>query len=384
MRYPFLDLKAANAPLLDELQAAAARVVASGWYLRGDETAALESEMATLSQTEHCVAVSNGLDALRLVLRAWLEMGRLHHGDKVAVQANTYIASVLAISDSGLVPVLVEPDTRTFNLSAATLKTALDEQPDIKAVMPVHLYGTPAWDFGMTDVITQHGLLVLEDNAQAIGAQAAWPGLNGTKTTGGLAHAAATSFYPTKNAGALGDAGCVTTNDRALADTVRALANYGSDRRYHNIYRGFNCRMDEMQAAMVRVKLRHLAEETTRRQAVARAYSGTISSPYIITPDIIPGTSQVWHQYVLTVLNGYRDMFRDYLAARGIGTDIHYAVPPHLQPCYSSQCEGLFLPVTEVMAHTVVSLPIAAPITPDDARDIARVINGFDITPISN
>lgn len=379
MRYPFLDLKAAGAPLMEELQEAATRVIASGWYLRGEETAALEREMATLCQTDHCVAVSNGLDALRLVLRAWLEMGRVHPGDKVAVQANTYIASVLAITDSGLTPVLIDPYDRTFNLHPALLELELEKQPDIKALMPVHLYGTPCWGFGMSELIEKHNLLVLEDNAQAIGARAAWPGLHGTKTTGSLGHAAATSFYPTKNVGALGDAGCVTTNDAELAATVRALANYGSDTRYHNIYRGFNCRMDEMQAALLRVKLRHLSEETARRQAVAEAYNEAIMSPYVIKPDIDPGMRQVWHQYVVQVASPMRDAFRQHLAAGGVGTDIHYAVPPHRQPCYSNEFGNLDLPVTDTLAGRVVSLPIAPPITVDDARAIAEIINRFAI-----
>lgn len=377
MNIPFLDLKAATAPMVAELQAAAARVIAGGRYLRGEETAALEREIAALCGVEHCVAVSNGLDALRLVLRAWLELGKLHPGDKVAVQANTYVASVLAITDMGLRPVLCEPDAETMNLSGTGLRQALEHHPDIKAVMPVHLYGTPCWDNEMLHLVTGHHLLVLEDNAQAIAAVAATGGINGTRTTGGLGHAGACSFYPTKNLGALGDAGAVTTGDAELAEAVRALANYGSDRRYHNIYRGYNCRIDELQAAMLRVKLRWLDHETQRRIDIADCYDRHISSPLVTTPAIIAGARQVWHQYVIRVRDNRREAFCAYMRDHGIGTDIHYATPPHRQPCYHEQYGGLTLPVTEQLAREVVSLPVAAPLTTEQAQAIATVINTF-------
>ncbi len=321
----------------------------------------------------HCIAVSNGLDALRLILRAYIEMGRLKAGDKVIVPANTFVASVLAITDNNLVPVLCEPSLLTMNLDSDCMEQLIS--PDVRAVMPVHLYGTPAWDDKLRQLASEHDLLVIEDNAQAIGAKASTPGLNGTLVTGSLGHAAGISFYPTKNLGALGDAGAVVTNDDELAQAVRALASYGSDRRYHNIYQGLNCRIDELQAAMLRVKLRYLTQENARRDAVAQAYNEAIDNPNIVVPNRIEGTTQVWHQYVIRVLNG-RDEFRQQLEQRGVFTDIHYATPPHLQPCYNDLRHPP-LPVTEQLAAQVVSLPIAYPITTDDARDIARIINAI-------
>lgn len=373
MKYPFLSLKQANVPYEDELKQAAVDVIDSGWYLHGKHTEMLEQEIASLCQVRHCIAVSNGLDALRLIIRAYIEMGKLHPGDKVIAPANTYVASVLAISDNGLVPVLCEPSLLTMNLDSDCMERLIT--PEVKAVMPVHLYGTPSWDAKLKQLALDHDLLVIEDNAQAIGASAAVDGLNGTRVTGGLGHAAGISFYPTKNLGALGDAGAVVTNDDDLAKAVRALANYGSDRRYHNIYRGLNCRIDEIQAAMLRVKLRHLDEENARRDAIAQVYNDAITSQRIITPGRFEGMKQVWHQYVIRVKDG-RDEFRAELEKRGVMTDIHYATPPHMQPCYSD-LQHDNLPVTELLAGQVVSLPIAHPITVDDAREIASIINAI-------
>ncbi len=378
MNIPFLDLKASGAAIEAQLIAAATDVITSGRYLRGEQTAALERDVARLCETRHCVAVSNGLDALRLVLRAWIELGLLHHGDKVAVQANTYVASVLAISDMGLVPVLVEPSLQTMNIDTDALREAVEHDKGIRAVMPVHLYGSPCWDTTLLDVVEQHGLLVLEDNAQAINATSPHIGINGKFKTGSLGNAAACSFYPTKNLGALGDAGAVTTDDTTLADTVRALANYGSDRRYHNIYKGYNCRIDEIQAAMLRVKIKHLETETTRRQLIATTYDEHISNPVVTRPLINNNRGQVWHQYVIRVRCGARDRLREYLAGAGVGTDIHYAVPPHRQPCYAGAFNNISLPLTEQLASEVVSLPIAAPLTVTQATEIADLINRFD------
>ena len=374
MKYPFLDLAKTQATYVDELKAAACAVIESGRFLHGPETEVLEQEIATLCQVKHCVTVSNGLDALRLILRAYIEQGQMQHGDKVIVPANTYIASVLAISDNGLVPVLCDIRTDTMNLDSSLLEDLIDER--VRAVMPVHLYGTPCCDAQLLDVVRRHGLFMIEDNAQAIAAKADCSGLNGTCLTGGLGHAAGISFYPTKNLGALGDGGAVVTNDDQLAQTVRALANYGSDRRYHNIYCGLNCRLDEIQAAMLRVKLHHFQDENKQRRQVAATYAQCITHRLVTAPVIFDGMEQVWHQYVVRVGEGRRDAFRAYMQEQGIGTDIHYATPPHLQPCYS-HLEHVPLPVTERLASEIVSLPIAAPITPDDAREIARVINAF-------
>ena len=371
-RYPFLDLALTNAPYADELKAAAADVIESGRYLHGKQTELLEQEIAQLCQTRNCVGVSNGLDALRLILRAYKEMGFMHDGDEVIVPANTYIASVLAISDNGLTPVLCDVREDTMNMDTRLLDSLIT--PRTRAIMPVHLYGTPCWDNELVRVAREHDLRIIEDNAQAIGAVSDTAGLNGTFITGGLGDVAGISFYPTKNLGALGDGGAVVTNDDTLAATVKALANYGSDRRYHNIYTGYNCRLDEIQAALLRVKLRYLEHENSTRAAVAQAYHDSIDNPRVKAPCIFEGIKQTWHQFVVRVEG--RDDFRAYLDGQGIGTDIHYAIPPHRQPCY----QGLMhapLPVTERLADEIVSLPIAHPITPDDARAIAAVINQY-------
>lgn len=370
--YPFLDLALSNAPYMDQLKAAACEVIERGRYLHSTQTELLEKEIAELCQTKHCVTVSNGLDALRLILRAYKEMGRLRDGDEVIVPANTYVASVLAISDNGLTPVLCEPDERTMNLDFGMLEQLITSRA--RAVMPVHLYGTPCWDNTLMQVARDHNLTIIEDNAQAIGAVSDVAGLNGTFVTGGLGDCAGISFYPTKNLGALGDGGAVVTNDDTLATTVRALANYGSDRRYHNLYKGLNCRLDEIQAAMLRVKLKYLDHENSTRAAVAQAYNDSIKHPHVITPFINSDLKQTWHQYVIRVED--RDAFRAYLTSNGVGSDIHYATPPHLQPCYQD-LEHVPLPVTERLADEVVSLPIAHPITPDDACAIADIINRF-------
>ena len=372
-QYPFLDLALANAPYMEELKAAACEVIERGRYLHSEQTELFEQEIAALCQVRHCITVSNGLDALRLILRAYKEMGMLHDGDEVIVPANTYVASVLAVSDNNLTPVLCDVKEGTMNLDSSLLTAIITERT--RAVMPVHLYGTPCCDSTLLQVARDYDLLIIEDNAQAIAAINDTAGIHGTNITGGLGHAAGISFYPTKNLGALGDGGAVVTNDDTLAATVRALANYGSERRYHNIYQGYNCRLDEIQAAMLRVKLRHLDEDNTTRAAVARTYQQCITNPHVKTPVIFEGMRQTWHQYVVCVKE--RDAFRKYLADNGVGTDIHYATPPHWQPCYS-ELPHMALPVTERLANEVVSLPIAHPITPDDARFIADIINRFD------
>ena len=342
--YPFLDLGELNRPYMAELSQAAVRVIESGRYIGGPEVENFEKALGELTGAPYIIGVSNGLDALRLILRGYVELGRLSEGDEVIVPANTYIASVLAISDAGLRPVLVEPDIRTMNLDPR--KAAEAVTPRTRAIMPVHLYGRAAWDEQLRRTVRENNLLVVEDCAQSIGARATVPGLFGTVMTGSLGHAGAFSFYPTKNTGALGDAGAVATHDEELARTVRALANYGSDRRYHNIYRGFNCRLDPMQAAMLNVKLPHTERENADRFARALAYSRTIDREDVVTPLMSQSvTDCVWHQYVIRVKGGKRDLMQRLLKAEGVDTDIHYAVPPHLQPCYatlpdSRRCHG--------------------------------------------
>lgn len=368
---PFMDLKAENAFMLPEIETAVSDVVRSGLYLRGPVTAHLEEQLRELTGGSEAVGVSNGLDALRLIFRGYMETGRLKPGDEIIYPANTYIASILPLSEFGLIARGVEPSELDFNLD---MKDALSHVSDkTKGVLIVHLYGNPTWNLEAAEELRRRGVLIIEDNAQGIGAEAAEPGFNGRRTTGGLADAAAFSFYPTKNIGALGDAGAVVTSDPLLAAAVRALANYGSDRRYHNIYRGYNCRIDEIQAAALAVKLNHLDEITRRRRERASVYDRLITNPAIIKPRIFTDRRQVFHQYV--VRTPQRDSLRQFLSERGVATDIHYAVPPHLQPCYENS-QAVAYPLTERIASEIISLPIAG-ISDEQIRTVAETINQF-------
>lgn len=381
MAIPFLDLADTNAPYIDEIEQAVCRVIRGGRYLNGPETTAFERELAQSCGAALAIAVSNGLDAIRLIIRAYIETGRLEKGDFVLVAANTYIATVLPISEFGLRPIFIEPDPETMNFSWSSALLTLDSSSltldKVKAAIITHLYGTPCWDAEAARRLRRRGILIIEDNAQAIGATVPDEGFNGSCVAGALGDAAAFSFYPTKNIGALGDAGAVTTSDPVLAETVRALANYGSDRRYHNIYRGYNCRMDEIQAAALRIKLRHLNEENTRRRRIAEIYNREITNSIVAKPRIFADTGQVWHQYVVLLPPDLRDSFRNYLNSKGIGTDIHYPDPPCLQPCYE-EYSALASPdrVSVRMARSCVSLPIAN-VSPTDASEVARAINDF-------
>lgn len=375
--YPFLDLAKVNEPYMDELTEAAARVIRGGRYIGGEEVAAFESELAQMLDAVHAVGVSNGLDALKLIVRGYIELGVMRPGDEVIVPANTYIASLLALTDVGLIPVPVDADIRTMNIDSALIEAAVTERT--RAVMPVHLYGRVAWDDTIRAVAEKYNLKIIEDCAQALGVRSAIAGKNCSFHAGTLGDAAAFSFYPTKNIGALGDAGAVVTNDEELARAVRALANYGSDRRYHNIYCGYNCRLDAIQAAMLRVKLRYAERENADRFERALAYHRTIDRDDVVTPLMTQSVvDNVWHQYVIRVTGGKRDVMRTELEKLGVGTDIHYAMPPHRQPCYAGLRHGP-LPVTELLAGEVLSLPIAAGTTVKDAAEIAEIINGLNI-----
>lgn len=379
IKYRFLDLGEVNRPYAAQLREAACRVIDSGRYIGGEEVAALESEIAALTGAPFVVGVSNGLDALRLILRAYVEMGTFAPGDEVIVPANTYIASVLAVSDAGLRPVLADVDPVTMNITTDTeaLEALVTERT--RAIMPVHLYGRVAWDDRLADFASRHGLKVVEDCAQALGARSPYQGLHGSPMAGALGDAAGVSFYPTKNVGALGDAGAVITFDSRLAATVRALANYGSDRRYHNIYRGFNCRLDPIQAAMLRVKLGSLSRENADRFARATAYNNTIDREGIIVPMMSGAVvDNVWHQYVIRVTGGRRDAFRAALLENGVETDIHYAVPPYEQPCYAGEFDPAHYPVASTLAGEIVSLPIATGTSVADAAAIGRIINSLE------
>ena len=380
----FLNLAETDAPFRYELEEAASRVIRSGCYLHGPEPRAFEEELAAQCGARFAVGVSNGLDALRLIIKGYIELGMLQKGDAVMVAANTYIATVLPITEFGLVPVFVEPDPDTMNFSWKEALHILKENDkadsplEIRCAMITHLYGTPCWNLDAAKEMKRRGMLIVEDNAQSIGAVAAEDGLNGVRYTGNLADAAAFSFYPTKNIGALGDAGAVVTDNMDLASTVKALANYGTDRRYHNLYAGFNCRLDEIQAAMLRVKLRHLHEETKRRNVIASIYADSIKNDNLTLPKSFFEMTQVWHQYVIRVPAGARERMRKYLADYDIATDVHYPTPPYLQPCYVDDYGPKKDTPSILLSDSCISLPIAN-VTPEQAKYVARIINDFKI-----
>ena len=373
----FLSLNKTHDPMRLELHEAARRVIDSGLYVNGPEGRAFAAELADALGLGEVVPVSNGLDALRLILRGYIELGRLRAGDEVLVPANTYIASVLPIVEFGLRPVLVMPDADTYGLDWNHARRLVSERT--RAVMTVHLYGTPSWNFEVADELRRKGIILIEDNAQAIGARARRDADSPFIFTGALGDAAAFSFYPTKNIGALGDAGAVATADPELAGVVRALANYGSTERYHNKFTGYNCRMDEMQAALLRVKLRHLDATSARRRAAAFLYTSLIKNSRGALPARVLDTEQVWHQYVVRF--PFRDALRDALAGAGIATDIHYPVALADQECFSRIPEALSispeaLAESRSMAAEVLSLPVAN-VSPLEIERIVEVVNGF-------
>lgn len=366
---PFLDLAEINRRYQDELSRAAQKVIDSGWYIQGSEVNAFEREFAAYCGTKHCVGVANGLDALTLVFRAWKELGKLSEGDEVIVPANTYIASILAITENRLKPILVEPDFSTFNLCPRKVAAAIT--PKTKAILAVHLYGQLAPMNELKSLAEANNLLVLEDSAQSHGAS-----LDGDRA-GALGDASGFSFYPGKNLGALGDAGAVTTNDDGLAQTIRALGNYGSQKKYENLYQGVNSRLDEIQAAMLRVKLRYLDAETQRRREIALAYAKGITRPGIIQPipedsSIESLESHVFHLYVVRTKR--RDDLQAYLAEAEVQTLIHYPIPPQEQAAYASHSLNSFESVSE-LANEVLSLPMGPHLNLDDAHYVVEAIN---------
>jgi dTDP-4-amino-4,6-dideoxygalactose transaminase len=365
MDVPFLDVRAINARHADELKAAAARVIDSGWYVLGEEVAAFEREFAQWCGLPHAVGVGNGLDALSLILRAYKSLGRLADGDEVIVPGNTFIASFLAITQSGLVPVAVEPELSTFNLDPARVEAAIG--PRTRAIMPVHLYGQLADMPTLTTIAHRHELLVIEDAAQAHGA--AWSG----RRAGAFGDAAAFSFFPAKNLGALGDGGAVVTADAGLAGRVAALRNYGSLEKYRHLYQGVNSRLDEMQAAMLRVKLKYVDADVVRRREIARRYLAAIHHPDIALPALHNEERHAWHLFV--VRSAHRDALQAHLLAHGVHSQVHYPVAPHRQPAYAG-AEAVSLPLTERLHEEVLSLPIG-PTLGDEAveRVIAACLN---------
>ncbi|MFB4393743.1 MULTISPECIES: DegT/DnrJ/EryC1/StrS family aminotransferase [unclassified Pseudomonas] len=362
----FLDLKKLNGVYAQALREACARVIDSGWFIGGQELATFEKSFAEYCGAAHCVGVANGLDALTLTLRAWKEMGKLKDGDEVIVPANTYIASVLAITENRLKPVLVEPNPHTFNLDAAGVRAALSERT--RAIVAVHLYGQMADMKGIMPLANEHDLLVLEDAAQAHGAS-----IDGRRA-GTWGHAAGFSFYPGKNLGALGDAGAMTTQDEALAKMVRGLGNYGSQRKYENEYQGVNSRLDEIQAAMLSVKLAHLDSEITARRSVAQTYLSAIKNSMVKLPYVNAPEQHVWHLFVIR--SERRDALQRHLQDCGVQTLIHYPVPPHKQDAYSVY-GNLSLPLTEAIHREVLSLPISPVMTAEEADTVVRAVNAF-------
>lgn len=369
----FLDLKKANERYREELMQAAERVIGSGWYIQGRELSRFESAFAQYCGVKHCLGVANGLDALVITLRAWLELGKINKGDEVIVPANTYIASILAISECGLRPVLVEPDEDTFNLDPNNITSAITSKT--KVIMAVHLYGQMASMNEIASIAKQYNLLVLEDAAQAHGAS-----INGRRA-GNWGNAAGFSFYPGKNLGALGDAGAITTNDDELAEMVNILRNYGSKTKYQNICKGVNSRLDEMQAALLNVKLEYLNQENDRRREVAAMYRDRIACPEIVHPalkikDFKKNEQHVFHLYVIRL--SCREEFQKHMEKANIETMIHYPIAPHKQGAYS-ELAYLTLPITEKIHKEVLSLPLNPFISDQDIDYVIENCNKFRV-----
>lgn len=365
----FLDLQKVNAQYTSELKEAAARVIDSGWYLQGGENAAFEAKLAAFEsvQPENVVAVGNGLDALRLILRAYIESGVMQPGDEVIVPANTYIATILAITDNGLIPVLVEPDLGTYNIDIDKIEAAIT--PRTRAIMVVHLYGRIVWSEKLEKIARLHNLRIVEDNAQAIGAR--WHG----KASGALGDAAGFSFYPGKNLGALGDSGAVVAKDPELARIIRALANYGSSKKYVFDYCGYNSRMDEIQAALLGVKIGHVRDENTRRREIAEYYCKHITNPKIILP-ALPEDPEEHVHHLFVIRTDERDRLQEYLAANGIQTLIHYPIPPHKQQCYKEWNTRSY-PLSEQIHREVLTLPMGPVMTPEEIREVIENLNRY-------
>ncbi|MCH5223519.1 MAG: DegT/DnrJ/EryC1/StrS family aminotransferase [Muribaculaceae bacterium] len=360
----FLDLKKINEVHKEEIENAIGSVLESGWYLQGSLTEKFEKDYASYIGTDYCVGCGNGLDALTLILRAYIELGVMKPGDEVIVPANTYIASIIAITRTGLTPVLVEPSEETLQIDPSLIESAIT--PKTRAIMIVHLYGRNAFDERIAEICRKHNLKLIEDNAQAHGC------LYEGKKTGSLGDAAGHSFYPGKNLGALGDAGAITTDDKALAETVRALGNYGSEKKYVFKYKGLNSRIDELQAAVLDIKLKYLDEENARRKEIAKRYLKEINNPEIRLPKVTDMDSHVFHIFPIFTLR--RDSLQDYLKEKGISTLIHYPIPPHQQEAYK-EWKDLSFPITEKIHNEELSLPISPVMTDEEVDEVITALN---------
>lgn len=362
----FLDLQKITQKYSDEIHGAVNRVIDSGWYLQGSENEKFEADYAQYIGTKYTVGCANGLDALIWIFRAYIEMGVMQSGDEVIVPANTYIASILAITENGLKPVLVEPSIETYQIDDAKIEAAITERT--KAILIVHLYGQCAYTDRIGELCDKYNLKLVEDNAQAHGCM-----FHGKKT-GSLGHAAGHSFYPGKNLGALGDAGAVTTDDEELAQTIRSIANYGSQKKYVFKYCGRNSRLDEIQAAVLGVKLKHLDEDVALRKEIAKYYIEHIINPNIITPIVNDWDAHVFH--IFTIRTSKRDELQRYLEENDVQTIIHYPIPPHKQECYK-EWNSLSFPITDKIHNEELSLPMSPVMTKDEVKTVVNVLNGW-------
>lgn len=362
----FLNLKLINQIHKDELLEACNRVIDSGWYIGGTELKSFESEFAAYCGAKYCVGVANGLDALSITLRAWKELGKLTDGDEVIVPANTYIASILAITENNLKPILVEPDINSFNINPRLIIDKISKKT--KAILPVHLYGQLAEMTEIAKIALENNLLILEDSAQAHGAVR-----DGVKA-GSIGHASGFSFYPGKNLGALGDAGAVTTNDQELFEVISQIRNYGSKIKYTNSYKGLNSRLDEIQAAMLRVKLRYLDQQIEARRSIASIYLNEIKNDKISLPVVTNREGHVWHLFVIRTKS--REKLQTFLKHKGIETLIHYPIPPHKQDAYR-ELSNLELPITETIHQEVLSLPISHVMTKNEVELVVAAMNAY-------
>ena len=359
----FLDLHKINERFRDEINSRIKQVLDSGWYLLGEQDKTFEKNFAEYCGTKHCIGCANGLDALNLIIRAY----GFGAGDEIIVPANTYIASILAISENGCTPVLVEPDINTYNINPDLIEEKITSKT--KAIMVVHLYGQAVQMEKIWALAKKYDLKVIEDSAQAHGA------IYQGKRVGNLGDASGFSFYPGKNLGCMGDGGAVTTNDDELASKIRAIANYGSDYKYHHIYKGINSRLDEIQAAILDVKLPYLDSDNAKRREIAKYYRENIKNPKIILPQVKDEESHVWH--IFAVRTEKRDELQKHLENNGIQTNIHYPTPPHKQGAYS-ELSNLNLPITEEIHQTVISLPISPVMTAEEVKKVVEVINNYE------
>ena len=367
MDIKFLDLQKINLQYQEEIEAKLLETFRSGWYLLGNEVKNFENNLAKYIGSPNAIGVANGLDALRLILKAYLELGQMKFGDEIIVPANTYIASILAITDNRLKPVFAEPDIETYNLDISKIENLIT--PKTKAIMVVHLYGQVCWSEDLVALAKKHDLKIIEDNAQAIGAS-----FNGIKT-GNLGDAAGFSFYPGKNLGALGDGGAVTCKDELLAKTIRTIANYGSEEKYVNKYQGLNSRLDEIQAGVLDIKLKYIDKENSKRQEIAQKYCTEIKNDKIISPNFPENNAEhVWHLFVIRTKN--RKELQHYFQENGIQTLIHYPIPPHKQRAYK-YWNNLSFPITENIHDEVLSLPVSPVMQDDEVAKIIEVINKF-------